>query len=225
MKLTKETLNILKNFSTLNNGIILKKGNMLITKNITNVVYAEAELNQEIDEEICIYDLQSFLGSINLVGDDADITVGQTTGNIVISSNRITINYPASNSAAIISPKGRVNVPAGDVEYNLPADELKQIMKMARQLSVDRLEFMPLNGRLIIRGWEEVDKEHPNEQFKIDMGEYTGTADFHFYIRMDNMKLMDGDYKISFNRKKIAWFETEHVSYMIACDLQSTFTE
>lgn len=225
MKLTKETLNILKNFSTLNNGIILKQGNLLITKNITNVVYAEATLNQEIEQEIGIYDLNSFLGSINLVGDDADITVDEKSGNIVISNKRVKINYPASSSASIISPKGRVNVPASDVDYHLPNDELKQIMKMARQLSVDRLEFMPSNGRLMIRGWEEIDKEHPNEQFRIDMGEYTGTADFHFFIRMDNMKLIDGDYKVSFNRKKVAWLETDSVSYMIACDLDSSFTE
>lgn len=225
MKLTKETLNILKNFSTLNNGIILKEGNILITKNITNVVYAEATLNQTIEQEIGIYDLNAFLGNMNLVGDDADISVDERTGDIRISNDRVKINYPSSSSAAIVSPKGRVNAPASDVDYIVSNDDLKQIMKMSRHLQVSRLEFFPCDGRLMIRGWQEVDKEHPVEMFCLDMGEYTGTYDFHFFIRVDNMKLIDGDYKISFTRRKAAWLQTEHVSYMIACELDSTFTE
>ena len=54
MKLTKDTISILKNFSAINNGVILKKGNVLITKSISNVVYSEATLNQELDHEIGI---------------------------------------------------------------------------------------------------------------------------------------------------------------------------
>lgn len=225
MKLTKETLNILKNFATLNNGIILKKGDILTTKTITNVVYGEAKLNQVIEEEIGIYDVNSFLSIVNLVGEDADISLDERSGNLKISNDRVKINYPAASASAIVSPKGRVNVPPSDVDYTLSMDDLKQLMKLSRQLNVNRLEFMPAEGRLIIRGWEENDKEHPNEMFRLDMGEYTGTADFHFFIPLDNMRLIDGDYKISFNRKKIAWLETENVSYMIACSLDSNYTE
>lgn len=225
MKLTKETLNILKNFSTLNNGIVLRKGDVISTKTITNVVYGEAKLNQTIDEEIGIYDLNSFLNVVNLVGEDADICLDERRGNLVVSNQRVKINYPAASAGSIISPKGRVGSFEADVEYSVSMDDLKSLMKMSRQLNVNRLEFMPLDGRLFIRGWEEDDKQHPNEMFRLDMGEYTGSADFHFFISIDNMKLIDGDYIIQFNRKKIATLTTDNVLYMIACGLDSNYTE
>ena len=228
MKLTKDTIAILKNFAAINNGVILKKGNVLITKTITNVVYAEATLNQELDQEIGIYDLNSFLGIINLVGDDADITVDERTGDIRVSNSRVKISYPGASASAIVTPKGRVNPPPADVEYEVNSEDLKHIMKMVAQLKVDRLEFLPIEGRLMIKGWEEVDKNNPNEMFCLDMGEYTGSADFHFFIRKDNLNLVSsgfGDYKVGFTRKKAAWFAGESVSYMIACDLDSNYTE
>lgn len=228
MKLTKETIATLKNFSAINPGIILKKGNVLITKNMTNVVYGEATLNQDLEHEIGIYDLNSFLGILNLVGDEADITVDDRTGNIRVSNDRLKINYPGASAAAIVSPKGRVTPPASDVDYELSNDDLKQLMKMSNQLKVDRLEFLPIDGRLMIKGWEEIDKNNPNEMFCLDMGEYAGTADFHFFIRKDNMKLVAtdfGDYKLSFTRRKAVWLASETVSYMIACDLDSSYTD
>lgn len=228
MKLTKDTIAILKNFSAINNGVILKKGNVLITKSISNVVYSEATLNQELDHEIGIYDLNTFLGIINLVGEDADITVEERTGDIKVSNSRVKISYPGASAAAIVSPKGRLSPPAADVEYELTSDDLKHIMKMCVQLKVDRLEFLPIDGRLMIKGWEEIDKNNPNEMFCLDMGEYTGTADFHFFIRKDNLKLVScdfGNYKLSFTRKKAGWFAGETVSYMIACDLDSTYED
>lgn len=225
MKLTKETLAILKNFAEINPGVILKKGNVLITKNIANIVYGEAVLNQELDLEIGIYDLNAFLAIMNLVGDDADITVDERTGNIRVSNERVKINYPGASAAAIVTPKGRVTPPPSDVEYDLSGDDFKQMMKMVHQLKVDRLEFLPANGRLIIKGWNENDKEHPTEMFVLDMGEYTGTADFHFFIRKEHMKLIASDYKIGFTRRKAAWLAGESVSYMIACDLDSSYTD
>ncbi|TEX94751.1 LCP family protein, partial [Campylobacter sp. US53] len=84
MKLSKTTIDILKNFSQINPSIMLSKGSFIMTKSINSVPYAEAEISDVIDEDIGIYDLNSFLNQVNLVGTDADIKHDLATGEIVI---------------------------------------------------------------------------------------------------------------------------------------------
>ena len=61
MKLSNETLTVLKNFSSINQGIQFKKGNKLTTVSSGKTVLAQANLKDEFPKEFCIYDLNEFL--------------------------------------------------------------------------------------------------------------------------------------------------------------------
>ena len=54
MKFSKQTIDILKNFSQINSSIMLTKGSFIMTKSINSVVYAEAEIADVIDEDVGI---------------------------------------------------------------------------------------------------------------------------------------------------------------------------
>jgi hypothetical protein len=61
MKLSTETLNVLKNFSAINEGIEFKKGNTLKTMSSGKTVLAEASLKDSFTDEFCVDDLNEFL--------------------------------------------------------------------------------------------------------------------------------------------------------------------
>ena len=69
MKFSKNTFEILKNFSNINSNILIKPGNKLCTITPAKNVMAEAEVEEEFETEFGIWDLSKFLGTISLFDD------------------------------------------------------------------------------------------------------------------------------------------------------------
>ena len=64
MKLSSNTTNILKNFSQINQSILIKEGNKLKTISVMKNNLAEAEVEEEYEKDIAIYDLNQFLSGL-----------------------------------------------------------------------------------------------------------------------------------------------------------------
>ena len=56
MKLSEKTLNLLKNFSTINQSILFKQGSSLRTISVMKNILAEAVIDEEIPQDFGIYD-------------------------------------------------------------------------------------------------------------------------------------------------------------------------
>jgi len=60
MKLSKHTLNMLKNFSDINMSIEIKEGNILRTVSVQKNILAQAELEDTFPQDFAIYELNRF---------------------------------------------------------------------------------------------------------------------------------------------------------------------
>ena len=65
MKLSKSTLDILKNFKEINQSILFKQGNSLKTISVMKNILAEATIEEELPKDFGIYDLSQFLNGID----------------------------------------------------------------------------------------------------------------------------------------------------------------
>ena len=81
MKLSKHTLNMLKNFSDINMSIEIKKGNVLRTVSVQKNILAQAELEDEFPKDFAIYELNRFLGAVSLF-DDPELEFNAKSVNI-----------------------------------------------------------------------------------------------------------------------------------------------
>jgi len=61
MKLSTETLSVLKNFASINSGIEFKQGNIIRTMSSGKTVLAKATLKDDFPQDFCVYDLNQFL--------------------------------------------------------------------------------------------------------------------------------------------------------------------
>ena len=66
MKLSDKTLSLLKNFSTINQSILFKKGTKLRTISVMKNILAEATITEELPKDFGIYDLGQFLNGLSL---------------------------------------------------------------------------------------------------------------------------------------------------------------
>ena len=73
MKLSNDTLSVLKNFSTINEGIFIKRGNVIETISKQKNILAKAELKDTFDDEFGLHDLNEFLGVLSTHKDTPEI--------------------------------------------------------------------------------------------------------------------------------------------------------
>ena len=66
MKLSDNSLTILKNFAGINNSILVKQGNKLRTISVAKNILAEADITEEFPRNFAIYDLNQFLNGLSL---------------------------------------------------------------------------------------------------------------------------------------------------------------
>lgn len=220
MKLSKESITILKNFSTINPSIMLKPGTFIMTKSINGVSYAEATLPDEITEEMGIYELGAFLNIHNQFGEDSEITTNDT-GDIVISNKRAKVNISSSDASMIVTPLQRIKFPVANVIFDLKTADLQDINKVARLVGADVISITTREGRLFIDALNTNDNS-AIPRYSLDIGEYEGGNTFSFVINLNNMKLIDDDYKVMVAAVGAVKFEGNHATYVVALEKASS---
>ena len=82
MKLSKETLSVLKNFATINGNILIKSGDRLSTISAQKNVMASTTVKENFDRDFGIYDLNEFLGVYSLFADDPELQFDEKFGTV-----------------------------------------------------------------------------------------------------------------------------------------------
>ncbi|QQK88124.1 sliding clamp DNA polymerase [Providencia phage PSTRCR_127] len=227
MKLSKDTLAILKNFSSINPGIILQEGNFIMTRSITKTIYVEAQIADEIDCNMGIYDLSGFLGVLGMAGDDAEITHDESTSTIHIVNGKSKIFYRSADESTIVQPKKKINAKAfenSNVSFDLSAEDLQQIQRISRAMSIDTLAVANKNNKIVINGYNQgVDESMTNVLYSLEVGDWEGNADFNLLINMNNLKLLTADYHVDLIGGAVK-FTAEKFFYVIVLEANSTNT-
>ena len=139
MKLTNETLEILKNFSIINNGIQFKKGKVIKTISPAKNVLARAELKDEFSQDFCVYDLGSFL-NVQSVHKDADISFKDK--NIIFESGRSITQYRMAEPTTIqIPPEKNISLGDPDCSFSLSKEDYELALKVSSILSSPNVAF------------------------------------------------------------------------------------
>lgn len=129
MHLSKTTIDILKNFASINQGIILKPGKRLSTMDVTKNTFVTAEIPDDIPVEFAIYDLNEFLGTFSLA-ENCDITFEETRM-VMTSASEYTF-YNFSSPSVVVSPGDRkVTMPSEDKKFTLTKEVFDKIVRVS----------------------------------------------------------------------------------------------
>jgi hypothetical protein len=219
MYLSQETISILKNFSTINQSILIKPGNRLRSMSVMKNILVEAEVAEKFDSEIAIYDLNQFLNCLSLIP-GAELEV--TDASIVIADDSNSIDYRLSDPSVISAPPDKeLKLPSEDVCLVLTEEHLATIKKAAAVLQIGDVSIIGDGSNIRIQVRDK--KNSGSNSYSIDCGETTHV--FQFNLKVDNLKLSEGDYDVVISSKNLAQF-TSHsrpIVYYIAVEPDSTF--
>ena len=222
MKINQSTQDILKNFSEINTNILIKPGSELNTISTMKNILAKATINENFDREFGIYDLNEFLSVVSSL-DKPELTLQEKYMTISAEGSRSKVKYFYSDPSVIVSPTKEVNMPESDVTFSLSESNLAQLQKMAAILSSPDLALIGTKGGDVVL--KVCDKKNDtSNKFDIVVGE-NATANYTFYFKVENLKMISGDYDVAVSSKSIAHFTNTKlpIEYWIALEPDSVF--
>jgi hypothetical protein len=224
MYLSQDTVQILKNFSSINSNILIRKGNKLRTWTVSKTILGEATVTEDFPHEVAIYDLNQFLNCLSLVpGAELELS----GDSIVISDGTNSIVYRCAVPSSISTPPDKsITLPSQDVCVVLTEDNLETVKKAASVLQIPDVSLVGDGERVYLTVRDK--SNSGSNSYKIDVGE--ADAVFQLNLKVENLKLLPGDYDVvvsaSSPEKTIGHF-TNHakaVEYYIPFENDSTYT-
>ena len=220
MKLSDSTLNILKNFSSINQSILVKEGSKLRTISVMQNILAEAEVDEEFPKDFAIYDLNQLLNGIGLHQDpDLDFT---NDSHLVIREGKRKVKYFFADPEVIVSPPEKeMQLPSQDVCFQVEHSQLDKLIKAAAVYQLPDLSAIGEAGvvKLVVRD----KKNDTSNEYSIVVGETESTFVFNF--KVENIKIIPGSYNVIISEKCVSKFTNEkyNLNYFIALEPDSTF--
>ena len=220
MKLSDNTINLLKNFSSINQSILFKEGNKLRTISVMKNILAEATITEEIPRDFGVYDLNQFLQGHSLhASPELDFS---NEDYVVIREGKMRSKYFFADPSVIVSPPEKeISLPSEDVEFVITSQQLLSLKKAA---SVYQLpDISVIGGSGVVKLVARDKKNDTSNDFSIVVGETD--KEFIFNYKEENLKILPGTYDVVVSSKLLSRFSNQNcdVVYYLALEPDSTF--
>jgi hypothetical protein len=218
MKLSTETISVLKNFSTINANLMVKAGSSLSTMSAMKNIVAKAEVTEEFLSDFAIYDLNEFLSALSLFG-KPDLEFNDDFVIITEEGTSKSLKYWFSDPSVVTTPSKEISMPSTELTFNLSSDTLNEITKAAAVIGVPDMALS--GGKLMV-----TDKKNSTAnayETSLDVGDVA--AEYKFWFKVENLKVMPGAYDVEVSSKKISHFTNTKigVQYWIALEPESSY--
>jgi hypothetical protein len=219
MKISDNTINILKNFSNINGSILVRPGNVIKTVGVQRSIYATAIVEESFPQQFAIYELPKFLGVLSLF-QDHDINFGEHQ--LTIASGSQMVNYTYADISTIIAPPEdkTIVVDPAEIEFTINHYDFHKVLKAAAILQAPNIAVVG-DGN-VIKICAINSKNPTSDTFSIEVGATDKT--FNMVFRVEYLvKLLPLSYNIKINSKGISSFTDNNIQYFIMTEAESKF--
>ena len=219
MKLTAETINILKNYATINQNIQFKEGSKLSTISPQKNILTHAEISENVPSTFAIYDLNKFLGALSLFN-DPELNVEESKVNITGGGYELNYVY-ADPTMLVLPPEKTLDFPDPEINFKMSKEDYDSCIKGAQVLSLPELVVEGNGSKIHLVATDT--SNNSTDDFRKEVG--TTDAEFQMVFKLENMKLLSGEYQVGISSKGIAHFrhETSKLQYWIATEQNSNY--
>ena len=224
MKLSGETLSVLKNFGTINQGIFFKQGKTLKTVSSHKNILAEVTIKEEIPADFGVYDLNNFLSVVSLHKDDPSFEFDEKHVVIVGNKGRSKIKYRFCEPTMIVTPPEKQFVmPEAEIKFTFSSEDFDWVLRAASVLSSPHIAIESDGKKISIVTLDlQNDAAHTDA---LEIAEGNGNK-FKMIFKTENIsKVMPGTYDISISSKGVSHFKNKNVplQYFISTESGSKF--
>ena len=220
MKLSEQTVSILKNFSTINQNLVIKEGSEISTMSAMKNIVSKSEVEETFPVEFAIYDLNEFLSAMSLfTNPDLDFN-----DNFVViteaGSNSKSLKYWYSEPSVVTTPSKEITMPSVDVEFPMNSGILSEVQKAAAVIGAPDMVLEDDELRVTDKKNDTANSYSTSLDTKSD-----DDASYKFWFKVENLKLLPGDYDVQVSEKRISHFQNKktHIEYWIALEPEASY--
>lgn len=217
MKISDNTFDVLKNFSTINQSLAFKAGNVVRTVSPQKNILAQATVSESFPVDFAIYELNQFLG-LSTLFEDPDFDFG--SAQVTLKEGTSTANYTYADPSMITTPPDKnIQLPSEEVKFALSKGDLKKVLNGAHQLGLPEVVVRGKDG---IISFVATDTKNPNSnEFSAVVG--STESEFQFVFKTENLKFLPEDYSVTISAKGISHFASTTVQYWVATEANSKY--
>ena len=227
MKLSNETVAVLKNFSTINQNLVIKSGNSISTMSAMKNIVAKAKVSETFPRDFAIYDLNEFLAALSLF-DNPDLDFKEDF--VVVTENGSAtkfLKYWYSDPSVVTTPSKEVTMPSCEVSFSLSSNILSDVQKAAAVIGVPDMVLEAMSvGKAILKVTDKKNDTANDYAVGIDVTNEDGKdLPYKFWFKVENLKLLAGSYNVGVSSKNISYFKNTNVDieYWIALEPESKY--
>ena len=216
MKLSDNTIAVLKNFSTINQSLQFKNGKVLRTISPLKTIFVEATVEEDFTSTFCLFDLNKLLAKISLY---KDAELGFETDRLTIATadkkKSDSIKY-CSEKVIVTPPEKQIVLDDPDCEFSLSKEDLEWMRRSAGISGSPNFVFESDGSTITFMATDL--KDDSSDQSKIEIG--TSDKKFRVAMKVENFKMMDGSYDVAVSKKGLSRFKNKDVdiTYFIAIE-------
>jgi len=216
MQISKETINILKNFATINSNILIRKGKSISTISTAKNIFAKADVAEDFPVDVPIYDLNSLLELLTFM-ENQKVEFGESSLTVSKDNGKFEYFYSALN--VIVAAPEKAPELDTKFEFKLSSEDVNTITKAAAITSAPRISISNNDGTVSITVGDK--KNATANSYKKVIG--TSDVDFDCHMAVENLKITPGSYTVSISSKKAFLFKNDSNSlvYLIAMEPDS----
>ena len=216
MRLSSETVSLLKNFASINQNLQFKTGNKLSTISAQKNILVNAEIPESFPSDFAIYDLNKFLGAMSIF-QDPELEIGERSMTVGGKLNYVF----ADPSMILVPPDKELAFPEPEAHFTLTNADFTQVIKAASLLGLPHICAVGNGSRITLEATDV--NNSASDDYKTEVG--TTSETFNLVFKIENLKLFSGDYNVELTSKGISKFThtSNTLQYFIATESDSSF--
>ena len=227
MNLSNETVSVLKNFSTINQNLVIKKGSNISTMSAMKNIIASAEVKESFPVDFAIYDLNEFLAALSLF-EKPDLDFHEDF--VVMTENGSTgkfLKYWYSDPSVVTSPTKEITMPECEVSFTLENNMLVNVQKAAAVIGAPDMALEAMSSGVALLKVTDKKNSTANDyavQVKVNNDDGKDLP-YKFWFKVENLRLLSGSYGVEVSSKNISRFVNTNVDiqYWIALEPESKY--
>lgn len=221
MHLTDTTVKVLKNFATINSGLVVKKGSVLRTISPNKALLAEATVPEKFERDFGIYDLHKTLALLSMT-EKNQVEVSKEFLSFKSMGGNGTIRQRFTEASLIDSPPDKgVNIPSYDVSFDLSVDALKWILDVSSVLKCPNIVFRSSGDGLFAWAMDVKGEIVDDANILLDQ---KCSVNFEAVLKIENIKIVQDEYSVDISSRGVARLlsKTNNLTYWMALEQSSS---
>lgn len=203
MELSERTVDILKNFATINPSVVIQQGNVIRTVSQNTTILSHAIVEEDFPNKFGVWDLSRFIGTLSLFT-KPDLYF--TDHYVAIKSGNQQCKFFYCDTDLIkVPPDNEIPVDNVIAEFTLTEHDLAAILKGANVLQVPNLVIENRSGDIYVIAKDA--NNTSSNTFERKVGETDDSpVDFSAIINVENMKVAPGTYHVRLSSGGVVHF-------------------